>query len=315
MKGQLLDRRIFLAGAAIVIAVLLFARPSTLPMASAQDANANRPVPIKPPTKTAPKKNTPPTKKTPSSRQSSCQAQSPTQGTGRGYTANLSGGVKLQMVEILTGSFCMGSSNGETNENPVHRVTITHGFFMGKYEVTQAQWQAVMGANPSSFKGDDNLPVEQVSWDDAQEFINKLNEMNDGYKYRLPTEAEWEYACRAGTSGDYYAQDPDDIAWYLDNSGKKTHRVGTKQANAFGLYDMSGNVWEWCRDWYVDTYNGAPTDGSARLSGGEQKSRVLRGGSWLYAAALLRSALRNWGTPDFRYDNVGFRVVAFVRTQ
>jgi len=220
----------------------------------------------------------------------------------------------IEMLYIPPGSFDMGSSNGDADDKPVHRVTIGQGFFIGKYEVTQGQWQAVMGANPSYFKGDDNLPVEQISWDDAQEFVNKLNEMNDGHKYRMPTEAEWEYACRAGTTGDYYAQDVDDIGWYSDNSGKKTHRVGSKQANAFGLYDMSGNVWEWCRDWHVTTYKGAPTDGSARLSGGEQKYRVLRGGSWGNLAANLRSALRNNGTPGLRNNNIGFRLVAVVRT-
>lgn len=317
MKGHLLDRRIFLAGVAILVAVLLFIRPSPLHIALAQDANANKSTSKKtPPTKTTPKKRPPATGKSPASREPSCQAQSPTQGTGRGYTLNLSGGVKLQMVEIPTGSFCMGSSNRETDEKPLHRVTIGQSFYMGKYEVTQAQWQTVMGANPSYFKGDDSLPVEQVSWDDAQEFINKLNEMNDGYKYRLPTEAEWEYACRAGTTGDYYAQDVDDIGWYADNSGKNTHRVGSKQANAFGLYDMSGNVWEWCRDWFVYGYEGAPTDGSARLLGGEMKSRVLRGGSWYRNATLLRSAYRSsYLTPDDRSYFVGFRLVAVVRTQ
>jgi formylglycine-generating enzyme required for sulfatase activity len=185
---------------------------------------------------------------------------------------------------------------------------------MGKYEVTQGQWQATMGNNPTYFKGDDKRPVEQVSWNDTWKFINTLNEMNDGYMYRLPKEAEWEYACRAGTTGDYYAQVVDDIGWYSDNSDQKTHRVGSKQPNAFGLYDMSGNVLEWCYDWYVDTYESAPTDGSARLTGGEQKYRVLRGGSWNYFAKYLRSAGRNFIWPENRYYNYGFRLVAVVRT-
>jgi len=159
------------------------------------------------------------------------------------------------------------------------------------------------------------LTLERVSWNEAQDFINKLNDANDGYKYRLPSEAEWEYACRAGTTGDYYAPDVDDIGWYGDNSGKKTHPVGGKQPNAFGLYDMSGNVWEWCRDWYHDNYNAAPSDGSAWLSGGEQKYRVLRGGSWVFNPTGLRSALRSFSSPDNRGSSRGFRVVAVVRTQ
>ena len=208
----------------------------------------------------------------------------------------------MEFALIPAGRFSMGSASGGSDEKPVHEVTIGQPFYIGKYEVTQGQWTAVMGKNPSYFKGD-NLPVEQVSWDDAQQFINKLNEMNDGFKYRLPTEAEWEYSCRAGTTGDYPG-DLDEMGWYVNNSGNgyfdaasifqndkmnygkrihdngdRTHAVGAKQANAFGLYDMHGNVWEWCEDWHHENYNGAPTDGSAWLSGGEQKFRVLRGGS------------------------------------
>jgi formylglycine-generating enzyme required for sulfatase activity len=218
----------------------------------------------------------------------------------------------IEMVYIPPGKFMMGSNHDW--EKPVHEVTISQPFYMGKYEVTQGQWQTVMGSNPSSFKGDDNLPVERVSWDDAQEFINKLNEINDGYTYRLPSEAEWEYACRAGTTGGYYARNVDDIGWYKDNSGKKTHAVGSKQPNAFGLFDMSGNVWEWCRDWWVDI-EGAPADGSARLSGGEQKYRLFRGGSWSNDASNLHSAYRNRTSPAIRVNDIGFRVVAVLRTQ
>jgi formylglycine-generating enzyme required for sulfatase activity len=183
---------------------------------------------------------------------------------------------------------------------------------MGRTEVTQGQWQAVMGNNPSGFKGQD-LPVEQVSWLNAQEFIRKLNQLNDGYVYRLPTEAEWEYACRAGSTGDY-AGDLDSMAWYDKNSDNQTHVVGTKQPNAFGLYDMHGNVSEWCEDYYHDRYTGAPSDGSAWLSGGEMKYRVLRGGSWYNGATNARSANRFKYGPDFRFNYVGFRVVAAVRT-
>jgi hypothetical protein len=202
---------------------------------------------------------------------------------------------------------------------PAHQVTIGKGFFMGEYEVTQAQWQAVMKNNPSHFKGDD-LPVEEVSWDDAQEFIRRLNARGDGYTYRLPSEAEWEYACRAGTTGDF-AGDLDSMAWYGGtewNRRAKTFPVGSKQANGFGLYDMNGNVSEWVQDWYHDSYAGAPSDGGAWLSGGDQKRRVVRGGAWSDDAARCRSAYRKGLEPDFHSHLVvtscGFRVVA-VGTQ
>jgi formylglycine-generating enzyme required for sulfatase activity len=151
--------------------------------------------------------------------------------------------------------------------------------------------------------------VESVSWNDAQKFIERLNHTNDGYIYRLPTEAEWEYACRAGTTGDY-AGNLNEMAWYSENSGYKSHAVGGKQPNAWGLADMHGNVWEWCQDWHHDTYHGAPSDGSAWLIGGEQKYRVVRGGAWHLVAASLTSAFRSNGTPDARGSIIGFRVVA-----
>lgn len=223
----------------------------------------------------------------------------------------------IEMVYIPPGRFMMGSTNGLSDEKPMHEVTISQAFYIGRYEVTQGQWQAVMGKNPSKFKGcGSNCPVENVSWNDALHFINKLNQANNSYTYRLPTEAEWEYACRAGTTGDYYSQDVDVIGWYEGNSGTKTHAVGAKQPNAFGLYDMSGNVWEWCKDWYHPNYEGAPSDGSAWLDGGEQKYRVLRGGSGNSNASFLRSALRLYVTPDSSLVFFfGFRVVAVLRTQ
>ena len=217
-------------------------------------------------------------------------------------------GLGMAFKLIPAGMFMMGSENGDSEERPVHHVSISQPFYMGKYEVTQEQWQAVMGTNPSHFQGA-KLPVENVSWNDAQGFINKLNEMDAGYKYGLPTEAEWEYACRAGTTGDY-AGNLDDMAWYLDNSGHQTHPVGQKQPNAWGLYDMHGNVWEWCQDWQHENYNGAPADESAWLSGGKQKERVLRGGSLADDAQASRSAARDWDAPDGRDDYSGFRVVA-----
>jgi formylglycine-generating enzyme required for sulfatase activity len=218
----------------------------------------------------------------------------------------------IQFVYIPPGKFTMGSENGEADEKPVHQVTINYSFYIGKYEVTQAQSQTVMGDNPSSFKDCSDCPVDNVSWDDAQRFIQRLNGMNDGYSYRLPTEAEWEYACRAGTTGNY-AGDVKEMAWYSENSGKRTHIVGGKQPNAWGLFDMHGNVWEWCQDWYHETYDGAPADGSAWLNGGGQKFRVLRGGAWLYDAP--RSAERSYTSTDLRSITDGVRVVARAKAE
>ena len=210
----------------------------------------------------------------------------------------------IEMVKIPAGSFMMGSNNGGNDEKPVHKVIISQDFWMGKTEVTQAQWKAVMGNNPSYFKGDD-LPVEQVSWDDVQDFIRKLNNLQNDYEYRLPTEAEWEYAARSGTTGDY-AGNLDSMAWYSNNSGSKTHEVGQKQPNAFGLYDMHGNVWEWRADWYGEYASGAVTNPTGAAIG---SIRVYRGSSWLHDAVSLRSAFRNSYSPSYRLFNLGFRVV------
>jgi formylglycine-generating enzyme required for sulfatase activity len=160
----------------------------------------------------------------------------------------------------------------------------------------------------------DNYPMYFVSWEEAMSFMRRLNELNDGYIYRLPTDAEWEFACRAGTKGDYYADDVNDIGWSVENSGNKTHAVGGKQPNAFGLYDMSGNVSEWCGDFYHDNYHGAPTNGSAWVRGGESQKRVLRGGGWFDRAVYLHSAARFSDSSDYREYGIGFRVVAIART-
>jgi formylglycine-generating enzyme required for sulfatase activity len=239
----------------------------------------------------------------------------PAQRQQTGQSSTYRNKYSMEFELIPAGRFSMGSTNGDSNEKPVHKVTISQPFYMGRYEVTQGQWQAVMGSNPSKFKDcGANCPVEQVSWSAAQDFITTLNEANDGYKYRLPSEAEWEYACRGGTTGDYYGN-VDDIGWYAGNSGRKTHAVGGKQPNAFGLYDMSGNVWEWCVDFYHGNYHGAPTDGSAWVSGGDPiPYRVLRGGSWDDLASSLRSANRIRLTPAYRDYSYGVRVVAVVRT-
>jgi formylglycine-generating enzyme required for sulfatase activity len=245
-------------------------------------------------------------------RQALCDAHSPTRGTGREYSENLNG-VRLEMVEIPQGSFCMGSPNGvgEDNEHPQHQVTV-NSFYIGKYEITQAQYMTVVGNNPSHFKGD-NLPVETVSWDDAVEFCKRLSRMT-GREYRLPTEAEWEYACRAGTTGDY-AGNLDSMGWDFYNSGEQTHTVGQKQPNSFGLYDMHGNVWEWCEDLYHGNYNGAPADGSAWLSG-EGGNRIQRGGAWKINTFynIWRSASRYGGNQNSGDYSSGFRVVAVSRS-
>jgi len=224
----------------------------------------------------------------------------------------------IEFVLIPAGVFMMGSTYGMSNETPVHRVAIGQPFYMGKYEVTQGQWQAGMGHNPS-FKKCDTCPVNQVSWDDAQLFLAQLNERNDGFYYRLPSEAEWEYACRAKTIGDY-AGDLDSIAWYYKNSGSgyNAHPVGTKQANGWGLYDMHGNVMEWCQDLFHGNYNGAPVDGSTWEAGadkGYRVLRVLRGGSSNVDASELRSASRRYDVPSARGGPYGLRVVRIVRTQ
>ena len=195
------------------------------------------------------------------------------------------------------------------------QVTLTKPYWLGATEVTQGQWEAIMGNNPSNFKGV-NLPVDSVSYEDALAFCRKLTEreraagrLPAGYEYSLPTEAQWEYACRAGTKGDYagdYAGNLDAMGWYDGNSGKKTHEVGGKQANAWGVYDMHGNVWEWCADWYGDKLpGGSVSDFKGAASG---SYRVNRGGCWGNDAAYCRSAYRNRLSPGFRFDRLGFRL-------
>ncbi|TAE75229.1 MAG: formylglycine-generating enzyme family protein [Verrucomicrobia bacterium] len=208
------------------------------------------------------------------------------------------------------GEFLMGSPESEDDrgddEDQV-KVTLSKGFWMAKTEVTQTQWEAVMGENPSEFKGG-SRPVENVSWNDAQEFLQKLNGRlgnADGGKMVLPTEAQWEYAARAGQHGVYAGGGLDEVAWFDGNSGDETHPVGTKKANAWGLHDMSGNVWEWCQDWYDDELPGG-TDPSGPESGAY---RVFRGGGWFSNADYCRVADRdNSRIPSPQYDYVGFRV-------
>ena len=229
---------------------------------------------------------------------------------GRDWTVDLGGSERVQLKWIAPGSFQMGSNDGDSDEKPVHRVTLSQGYWLGSTEVTQGQWQSVMGSNPSHFKGG-NLPVEKVSWEDAMSFCRKLTEreraagrLSGDLAYTLPTEAQWEYACRAGTTG-AYAGDLDAMAWYAKNSGRKTHPVGTKRANAWGLYDMHGNVWEWCSDWYGDYPRGSVTDPTGANSG---SLRVLRGGSWGVTARYCRSADRFRDSPGYAWNLLGFRL-------
>lgn len=196
----------------------------------------------------------------------------------------------------------------EGDERPVHRVTIKYSFYLGKYEVTQAQYQAVMKSNPSGCKGDDR-PVERVMWRDAIEFTRRLNAKRDGYTYRLPSEAEWEYACRAGTTTDF-SFGPSLSKSQANFDGNETKPVGSFPGNAWGLHDMHGNVMEWCLDAYHYSYDGAPTDGSAWTAGGKTGWRVLRGGSWFSSANELRSPSRERLNPVICDENIGFRVVA-----
>ena len=224
----------------------------------------------------------------------------------------------MEFVRIPAGTFVMGSPEDERarwdrwdREGPQREVQISQDFWMGKYEVTQGEWEAVTGSNPSYFADCGALcPVEEVSWDDAQEFIRKLNERESGsgYAYRLPTEAEWEYAARAGMTRARYGE-LDEIAWWYWNSGETTHPVGEKRANPWGLHDMLGNVSEWTADWFDRYPSGAVTDPTGPSSG---SYRVHRGGSWGWLvgfARYVRSAYRNYHSPGSRYDGTGFRLV------
>lgn len=228
-------------------------------------------------------------------------------------TIKLPGNVEMKFRKIPAGKFTMGSPENEKErepkEGPQHLVTITSPFYFGMYEVTQAQWKAVMGSNPSHFKGND-LPVESVSWNDVQSFIQKLNQQEKGNKYRLPTEAEWEYACRAGSNTRFSFGDDAAVlgqyAWYNKNSGKSPHPVGQKKPNAWGLYDMHGNVAEWCQSWWGQYPSGPVTDPTEYSS--SSTKRVIRGGSWFYWPRTLRSAYRYADHSDFRLNRLGFRL-------
>lgn len=217
------------------------------------------------------------------------------------------GNLEPSMARIAPGSFHMGS-DGHPAEKPLHQVSINYAFEIGKTEITQGQWKAVMGDNPSSFnKCGDNCPVENVSWQDAHTFIKLLNQKT-GKEYRLPSEAEWEYACRAGKHDEYCGGgDADKVAWFQTNSSNNTNRVANKMPNAWGLYDMSGNVWEWTQDCWHGDYQDAPANGSSRESNNCRK-RVIRGGSWSSDLASLRTANRYYDHIGYRLEYVGFRI-------
>ncbi|WP_424353255.1 formylglycine-generating enzyme family protein [Methanosarcina mazei] len=221
----------------------------------------------------------------------------------------------MEFIMAPAGEFLMGSSPEEIgrsySESPVHRVTIKNPFYIGKYQVTQKQWKTIMGTSPSNFN-EDFRPVELVSWEDVQEFIGKLNAMENTTKYRLPSEAEWEYACRAGKQSRYFFGEDEsklgDYAWYARNAGRKTHPAGRKKPNRWGLYDMCGNVWEWVQDSWHEDYNGAPSNGSA-WEDGNSSNRVSRGGSWYCSTNSCRSASRFSREPEKHLANLGFRLV------
>lgn len=244
--------------------------------------------------------------------------------------------VGMEFVLIPAGSFMMGSHSNEKDRNPdegpPRRVTIAYEFYLGKYEVTIGEWKSVMGDLPegmkknldSKFMESDRQPVVRISWNDTQEFIARLNAKNDGYKYRLPSEAEWEYAARAGTQTRFYWGDDlnfsllckyanvKDFSDCPDNYPRNAP-VGTYLPNSLGLYDMTGNVWEWCEDIWQNNYEYLPTDGSANLAVGDSGKRVRRGGSWADNPKYTRAAARNYDTPTDRNDEDGFRLVAVAK--
>ncbi|MCR9053799.1 MAG: formylglycine-generating enzyme family protein [Phaeodactylibacter xiamenensis] len=227
------------------------------------------------------------------------------------YDVLLPGGTKIEMVEVEGGTFMMGSEERE-REKPIHEVKVPN-FHIGKHPVTQEQWVAVMGDNPARFRGRAH-PVDRVRWHDTQAFLKKLNQLvNEAF--RLPSEAEWEYAARGGkyNQGLQYAGSKKlkEVGWYDENSNGQTQPVGLKLPNELGIFDMSGNVWERCADHWHENYEGAPVDGSAWITGGEKHRRVVRGGSWDDYDGSCRPSLRYWYLTNNRNFNIGFRLARY----
>ena len=233
----------------------------------------------------------------------------------KAFRDRLGNGIVMEMVRIPLGKFALGSPPNETsrreNESPISEVNVP-AFYMAKFAVTQEQWVEVMGRNPSIFRETLQAPVENISWLEAQDFCRKLAQRSQHF-YRLPSESEWEYACRAGTNTAYHFGDSpaqlSDYAWFGENANKRSHPVGQKVPNPWGLYEMHGGIWEWCEDIWHDNFNGAPADGSAWISGDNSSRRVRKGGSWSNEAQLCRSASREWHWQSDRYNDIGFRVV------
>ena len=259
-------------------------RPTTNPVSPSKPSGSTKPTP-----KPQPKPSAKPLNQSPLS--------------NRAFTVS---GVPFTMVAVDGGTFQMGNGNGGGDVTPVHSVTLS-SYYIGQTEVTQALWTAVMGSNPSYFKGD-NLPVEKVSWHDCQSFITKLNALI-GENFRLPTEAEWEFAAKGGNKSKGYtysgSNNIDDVAWYRDNSGSKTHPVGTKAPNELGIYDMSGNVYEWCQDGYGFYPSSAQTNPAGSPTG---DSRMMRGGSWFGISTFCRAVNRLNDSPTGTLSSLGFRL-------
>lgn len=293
----------------IILTLLLMLCPIGMAAQSTITRNKPKPAVTKPKPAAKPKAKPAPRRNSTSHSNNTSHPGSTSNTTGLSAELN-----KLinNMVYVSGGTFTMGGtseqgSDTESDEKPTHSVTLS-SYYICKYEVTQALWRAVMGSNPSNFKGD-NLPVECVSWNDCQTFINRLNSYT-GRNFRLPTEAEWEFAARGGNYSRHYKYSGSnyigDVAWYDDNSGNRTHPVGTKQPNELGLYDMSGNVWEWCSDWYGSYSSYSQSDPTGANSG---SYRVERGGSWYGYARYCRSSDRGSDSPGGSDYGLGLRLV------
>ena len=293
----------------IILTLLLILCPIGMAAQSTITRNKPKPAVTKPKPAAKPKAR-PKAKPKPAPRRNSTHHSSSTNST-TGLSAELNKLIN-NMVYVSGGTFTMGGTSeqgcdAESDEKPTHNVTLS-SYYICKYEVTQALWQAVMGSNPSEFKGDDQ-PVERVSWNDCQTFINRLNNYT-GRNFRLPTEAEWEFAARGGNNSRHYKYSGSnyisDVAWYIDNSYKRPNPIGTKQANELGLYDMSGNVWEWCSDWYGSYSSYSQNDPTGPNSGA---SHVFRGGSCYDLARICRSSRRDGYSSGYRERYLGLRLV------